>query len=48
MVIGTGVTFTSRCCRSYLSEDDYPGWAAVNAESASGANVVINNEDHIV
>ena len=48
MVVSTGMTFASRRRWPCLTEDDHPGWAAVDAESASGANIVVDDEHDIV
>ena len=35
-------------CSTDLSEDDDTSWAPVNAQGASGANIVVDEEDRTV
>ena len=31
-----------------LAEDDHAGWAAINAQRAAGADIVVDSEDDVV
>ena len=48
MVVGSGVGVTGRGGGTGLAEDDDPGRAAIDAQRAAGADVVVNDEHDVV